>query len=240
MRQVLGEEAVAQALRFDPARAASLIVELDPDRVATQVLMARLALLSHDDREAARLLADLPPPSTRRARVERAVLCALSVLEHDVDEANHHLGAALIDAQPEWLVRTIVELGPNMHKLLVSFTPNADQEVYVEALLAAAGRGVALLRANVERLVGGSAQCPGGDGAALPVQPSHLPGDRGGTVRVGEHAQVPRARRVPQARRGVACRRGRHRSTVGSHLNAVVRRPEPGLAPVGDGRAVRM
>jgi ATP/maltotriose-dependent transcriptional regulator MalT len=149
VRQVFGEEAVAQALRFDPGRAAALIGELDPDRVATQVLMARLALLSHDDREAAPLLADLPPPSTRRARVERAVLCALSVLEHDVDEANHHLGAALVDAQPEWLIRTIVELGPNVHKLLVSFTPNADQEVYVEALLAAAGRGVALLRANV-------------------------------------------------------------------------------------------
>ena len=145
VRQVLGEEAVAQALRFDPARAASLIGELDPDRVATRVLMARLALLVDDDREAARLLADLPPASTRRARVERAVLSALSVLERDVDEANRHLGAALIDGQPEWLIRTIVELGPEVHKLLVSFAPSVGQEVYVEALLAAAGRSVAPL-----------------------------------------------------------------------------------------------
>ena len=148
VRQVLGEEAVAQALRFDPARAASLAAELDPDRVGTQVLMARLALLLSDDREAARLLADLPPPSNRRARVERAVLRALSVLDRDVDEANRHLGVALVDAQPEGMIRTIVEAGPGVHKMLVSFTPNAGQAEFVEALLAAAERDVAPLRAT--------------------------------------------------------------------------------------------
>jgi ATP/maltotriose-dependent transcriptional regulator MalT len=151
VRQVFGEEAVAQALRFDPARAASLIAELDPDRVATQVLMARRALSTHDHREAARLLADLPPPSNRRARVERAVLCALSVLDHDVEDANHHLGAALIDAQPVRLVRSIVDAGPGVQKLLASFPPNADQEVFVEALLAAADRSEASLRTKVEQ-----------------------------------------------------------------------------------------
>jgi LuxR family maltose regulon positive regulatory protein len=149
VRQVLGEEGVAQALWFDPASAASLIGELDPDRAGTRVLMARLALLRRDNREAARLLADIPPPSSRRARVERAVLRALSVLGRDVDEANRHLGVALVDAQPEWLMRTIVEAGPDVHKLLVSFTPNLGQEGYVEALLAAAGRDVAPLRAAV-------------------------------------------------------------------------------------------
>ena len=148
VRQVLGEEAVAQALRFDPARAASLAAELDPDRVGTQVLMARLALLLSDDREAARLLTDLPPPSNRRARVERAVLRALSVLGRDVDEANRHLRVALVDAQPEGLIRTIVEAGPGVHKMLVSFTPNAGQAEFVEALLAAAERDVAPLRAT--------------------------------------------------------------------------------------------
>ena len=45
VRQVLGEEAVSQALQFDPSRAAGLIAELDPDRVGTQVLRARLARL---------------------------------------------------------------------------------------------------------------------------------------------------------------------------------------------------
>ena len=47
-----------------------------------------------------------------------------------------------------WSARSST-LGPEVHKLLVSFTPSVDQEVYVEALLAAAGRSVAPLRANV-------------------------------------------------------------------------------------------
>ena len=148
VRQVLGEEAVAQALRFDPASAPPLIGGLDPDRAGTRVLMARLALLLRDDREAARLLAALPPPSNRRDRVERAVLNALTVLGRDVDEANRHLGVALEEAQPEWLIRTIVEAGPDVHKLLVSFTPNVCQETFVEALLVAAGRDVAPLRST--------------------------------------------------------------------------------------------
>ncbi len=71
VRQTFGEEAVAQALRFDPSKAARLIAELDQDRVGTQVLRVRLALVEHDDRAAAALLADLPPATTRRTRVER-------------------------------------------------------------------------------------------------------------------------------------------------------------------------
>ena len=66
--QVFGEEAVAQALQFDPARASSLIVELDPDRIATRLLTARAALHEHDDRQAAGILSELPPATTRRAR----------------------------------------------------------------------------------------------------------------------------------------------------------------------------
>ena len=148
LRQVFGEETVVQALRFDPARAASLIAELDPDRLGTRVLMARCSLLERDDRAAARLLADLPPASTRRARVERAVLCALSVLRRDVDEANRHLREALVDGQAEWLIRTITDLGPDVHALLVSYAPSVDQEDYVDALLAAVSRGVAPTRAK--------------------------------------------------------------------------------------------
>jgi LuxR family maltose regulon positive regulatory protein len=145
--QVFGVEAAAQALRFDPGRASSLIAELEPNRVETRILVARLALLHHDDGKAAQVLATLPPASTRRARVERAVLCALSVLDRDVDQANSHLAAALLDGQPEGLIRTIVEVGPEVHKLLVSFAPNAGQDAYVDMLLAAAGGGVAPLRA---------------------------------------------------------------------------------------------
>ena len=88
VRQTFDEEAVAQALRFDPSKAAPLIAELDQDRVATHVLRVRLALVDHDDRAAAALLADLPPATTRRTRVERGVLWALSVLARDVEQAN--------------------------------------------------------------------------------------------------------------------------------------------------------
>ena len=145
MRQVLGEEAVAQALRFDPPKAAGLIAELDPERVETQVLRARLAVLEHEDRVAAGVLAELPPPSTRRARVERGVLCALV----DADHADDHLRAALREAQPERLIRTIVDLGPDVHRLLLTFAPDASQEHYVAELLAAANRTVAPVREAV-------------------------------------------------------------------------------------------
>jgi LuxR family maltose regulon positive regulatory protein len=108
--------------------------------------MVRLALYEHDARGAARLLAALPPPSSRRTRVERAVLWALSVFDRDVEQANTHLAEALVAGQPEWLIRTIIDLSPDVHKLLVSYPPTAGQEAYVEALLAGAGRGVAPAR----------------------------------------------------------------------------------------------
>jgi LuxR family transcriptional regulator, maltose regulon positive regulatory protein len=140
IRQVIGQEAVAHALRFDPPKAAPLIDELDQDRVNTKVLRVRLALLDHDDRGAAALLADLPPAATLRARVERALLRALSVLSRDVDSANRQLHVALEVGQPERLVRTFVDLVPGVHDLLLACTPAPAQRRYVEDLLAATGR----------------------------------------------------------------------------------------------------
>ena len=149
VRQTFGEEAVAQALRFDPSKAAPLIAELDQDRVGTQVLRVRLALVDHDDRAAAALLADLPPATTRRTRVERGVLCALSVLARDVERANGHLREALDAGQPERLIRTVVDQAPGVHHLLLSCTPAASQERYVEDLLAATSRILPPARADV-------------------------------------------------------------------------------------------
>jgi LuxR family maltose regulon positive regulatory protein len=65
-----------------------------------------------------------------------------------VDRANRHLGIALAEGQPEWLIRTIVGLGPNVHRLLASFAPTAGQAAYVDAPLSAAGRSVAPLRVS--------------------------------------------------------------------------------------------
>ena len=136
LHHVLGREAVEQALRFDPARADARLAELDQARVETTVLRVRLALVDDDDRAARDLMADLPPPTTRRARVERSVLRALSELHRDVEAANRHVCDALSAGRPEGLIRTIVEQGPGVHKLLLSFAPDADQVGYVDDLLA--------------------------------------------------------------------------------------------------------
>jgi LuxR family maltose regulon positive regulatory protein len=140
VRQTFGEEAVAQALRFDPSDAARLLSELDQDSVATHVLRVRLALADHDERAAAAMLADLPPATSRRTRVERDVLYALSLLARDAEKANSHLCEALEAGKPERLIRAVVDQAPGVHHLLLSYTPVASQEHYIEDLLAAARR----------------------------------------------------------------------------------------------------
>ena len=149
VRRVLDEEAVAQALQFDPSRAGALIAGLDQDRVETGVLRVRLALLEGDDRTAATLLAALPAPTTRRTRVERGIQHALAVLEHDVDGANRHLDEALTLGRPEGLVRAIVEQGPHVHKLLLSCPPDDALASYVEDLLVVTSHMVAPVRVRV-------------------------------------------------------------------------------------------
>ncbi len=64
------------------------------------------------------------------------MLRALSELDRDVETANRHVHDALSAGRPEGLIRTIVEQGPGVHKLLLSFAPDADQVGYVDDLLA--------------------------------------------------------------------------------------------------------
>ncbi len=137
VRRAVGREAVEQALRFDPSVAEARLAELDQTVVDTKVLRIRLALLDHDDHTARDLLAELPPPTTRRARVERSVLSALCELDRDVEAANRHVHDALTAGRPEHLVRTVVEQGPGVHKLLLSFAPDGAQAPYVDDLLTA-------------------------------------------------------------------------------------------------------
>ncbi len=163
-RAVLGVEAVQQALRFEPSRAAALIDALDPDRVETRVLMAKLLLIDAQPREAAGVLADLAPAVQLRLRVERSVLVALTLLDIDVERANDHLGAALTAARPERLIRTIVDPGPDVHKLLLSCTADASLQPYIEQLIGASSRRVAPSRAApvrtlVEPLTRASSRC---------------------------------------------------------------------------------
>ena len=69
------------------------------------------------------------------------------MLDRDLEKANDHLRAALSAGQPEWMVRTIVDHGPDVHRLLQSFAPDVSNEQYVAALLAAASHMVAPVRA---------------------------------------------------------------------------------------------
>ncbi len=142
--RVFDEEAVAQALRFDPSKVPALLAALDHDRLPARMAQVRLALLERDAPGAAALLADLPAATTRRQRVERAVLRALSERENSVDQVNIHLQAAVEEGRPDWLIRSIIDQGPDVGELLASFTPDGSQERYVDALLAAAADHVVL------------------------------------------------------------------------------------------------
>ena len=129
VRQVLGEEAVAQALRFDPAKAAALLGDLDQSRVTTRICRRAWPSWRADARGAAALLAELPPPTTRRARVERGVLRALSLLERDVEAANADLREALDGRRARTVDPHDRRQGPDVHKLLLSFAPTPATRV---------------------------------------------------------------------------------------------------------------
>jgi LuxR family maltose regulon positive regulatory protein len=147
-RSVFAVETVQQALRFDPAKASGLIDALDQDRPETQVLRVRQLLIDGDHRGAAAVLDALPPATTRRRRVERDVLHALAFLDVDVDRANDYLRNALLAAKPERLIRSIIDPGPDAHKLLMSSTPDAELHSFVEELIDASSHAVAPRRAD--------------------------------------------------------------------------------------------
>ncbi|HZY08751.1 MAG TPA: LuxR C-terminal-related transcriptional regulator, partial [Ilumatobacteraceae bacterium] len=139
-RAVFAEEAVHQALRFDVARASELIDALDQDRVTTRVLRVRQLLTDGNRREATNQLELVPSTGTLRERVERNVLRALTFLEVDVDRANGALRDALELALPERLIRSIIDPGPDVHKLLMSCTPTSELQPFVHELIEASSR----------------------------------------------------------------------------------------------------
>ena len=145
-RSVFATEAVHQALRFHPHRAAALVAGLDQDRTETILLRARLALLDDDHREVAVILDALPESSTRRVHVERGVLRALALLDRDAERANGHLEDALNWGRQSRLVRCVIDQGDGVHKLLLSCTPAAELEAYLDELIVAASTAVAPLR----------------------------------------------------------------------------------------------
>jgi LuxR family transcriptional regulator, maltose regulon positive regulatory protein len=148
-RAVFAVETVHQALRFYPATASALIDALDHDRLETHVLRARQLLIDGNYRAAAMLLDELPPPITHRLRVEREILHALTFVDVDVERANEHLRNALVVARPERLIRSIIDPGPDAHKLLMSSTPDGELASFVEELIDASSRTVAPRRSDI-------------------------------------------------------------------------------------------
>jgi LuxR family transcriptional regulator, maltose regulon positive regulatory protein len=153
VRSVFAVEAIHQALRFEPAKVSGLIDALDQSRDETRILRARQLLVDGEHRAAADALDGLPAPATRRLRVEREVLLALTVLDVDVDSANQHLRTAIVEAQPERLIRSIIDPGPDVYKLLMACTPSAEIEAFVEELIVAASNRLAPQRVDGGRVL---------------------------------------------------------------------------------------
>jgi LuxR family maltose regulon positive regulatory protein len=138
-------EAAQQALRFQPATAADAIDDLDDSPAAT-VLRVKRALVDGHDGAAMALLDTLSPPTTPREHVERGVLCALAISRRDVEAANRQLADCLDVARSERFIRTIIDHGPMVSKLLSAFTPNRAVGQYVEELIDADSSMAAPLR----------------------------------------------------------------------------------------------
>ena len=134
VRSMFDVEAAQQAIHFRPSTASELIDALGDERTTTSLRIG-LALFEGDLRRAAALLDALPSPRTPRERVVRAVLAALTLVHGDVEAANGELSEALLVAQPEGYRRTILEQGPEVLKLLLSFAPTSAQEGYVGGLI---------------------------------------------------------------------------------------------------------
>jgi LuxR family transcriptional regulator, maltose regulon positive regulatory protein len=145
VRAAFAVEELRQAIAFAPQRGTQLLSEL-PDRVETQLLRARLAVSQGQPTVAGELLDNLDGVETTRARVERNVLRALVAFDHDVPAAHSHLRDALMLARPEGFLRTVLEQGSAVARLLESFPPDGQLSPYVGDLLAMADAALAPLR----------------------------------------------------------------------------------------------
>jgi LuxR family transcriptional regulator, maltose regulon positive regulatory protein len=130
--------------------ATTLLSQLPPSP-AGYVLRARAALSGGETRLASELLEQSAPEmTTRRERVEVDVLSALAWLSRDADLAMERLKQALSLAYPEALVRTIIDLGPGVPKLLAAFPMESWLNDYVDVLIEAADTAIPIGRRVVQ------------------------------------------------------------------------------------------
>ncbi len=127
----LALEAARQELRFQPWAAGPAIAALGDDAAARAVRAAH-CLEVGDDVGARTAVAALPDPVTAREHVEWGVLRAL--VARTPGEAEAHLGAALVVAEREGFVQSVVALGPPVFKLLEAHPAGADT-AYVADLI---------------------------------------------------------------------------------------------------------
>jgi LuxR family maltose regulon positive regulatory protein len=117
---------------------ATMLLSKMPDSPAAFAVLAREALTEGDTRRAVELLDRAGGLTTRRERVEVGVLSALAWLTRDADTALRRLQQALSLAHPEGLVRTIIDVGSGVPRLLAAFPMEPRLNDYVEALIEAA------------------------------------------------------------------------------------------------------
>ena len=145
VRKMFDVEAAYQAIQFRPLAAPALIDALGDDARAP-LLRIRLALAHGDLGTAAGFLDRLPPAIVLRDRVVRNTLVALTSIDRDVESATAAFTAALLEAQSEGLRRTVIDIAPDVLRLLMSVTPTRDLESYVDELINAATTVPAALR----------------------------------------------------------------------------------------------
>lgn len=125
------------AVQFTDERASGLLSKL-PQSPGASVLRARDRLARGDSRRAVELLEAAVGLPSRKERVERGVLLALAWLHRDLDVAIGRLEEALALAYPQRLVRTIIDLGSGVSRVLAAFPLDPRLDDYVEALVLAA------------------------------------------------------------------------------------------------------
>jgi LuxR family maltose regulon positive regulatory protein len=146
----LAVRAARLAVQAADETATELLSKL-PSGPAALVVRARYALAVGDSRLAADLLEQATAGlSSRRERVEAGVLSALAWLSRDAEIAVERLEEALSLAQPEGLVRTVIDAGPGVQKLLAAYPMEPSLSDYVESLIEAADTAIPLGRRVVQ------------------------------------------------------------------------------------------
>ena len=113
-----------------------------PPSPATDLLAARLRLAADDPAAARHVLAGMDPLPTRWLQIEHGLLTALATAPSDLDAAHRALHSTLAQAEPAGFLRTIIDCGPGMWKLLESLPARGRIGDHVERLLDTARRVV--------------------------------------------------------------------------------------------------